>query len=90
MKVTGPEFRGAQVNAIKNFNSVVDYVCQVFDTEEVSTLVVDFINSIQYDPSLKLINLEKLAMVGKLITSNLFKQEGTNFKLCDFNISNKF
>ena len=78
MKSTGPEYRGAQVNAIKNFGYIMDDLGKIFvDAKELSNIVVDFVNSIHYDPSLKLINLEKVAMIGKLLGTNFFKQEGS-------------
>ena len=76
MGITGAEYRGAQVSALKNFGSTIDELAKIFDVQELSTIIVNFINSIHYDPSLKLINIEKVAMIGKLFSSNLFRQEG--------------
>eukprot|EP01119_Soliformovum_irregulare_P019984 TRINITY_DN6420_c0_g1_i1.p1 TRINITY_DN6420_c0_g1~~TRINITY_DN6420_c0_g1_i1.p1 ORF type:complete len:1484 (+),score=565.54 TRINITY_DN6420_c0_g1_i1:731-5182(+) len=75
MARTDPEFRGPQVNAIKNFGSAIMDLGRVFDVSQLSALIRDFVDSIQYDQNLKLHNMEKLYMLGKLLRASIFKEE---------------
>lgn len=79
MKKTSPEYRGAQANALKSFTSLIGDLTKIFDPKEISQIVNDFIASIQYSPSAKLLNMEKLQMIQKLIVGSLFTTLGMFF-----------
>eukprot|EP01114_Cavostelium_apophysatum_P014920 TRINITY_DN3977_c0_g1_i2.p1 TRINITY_DN3977_c0_g1~~TRINITY_DN3977_c0_g1_i2.p1 ORF type:complete len:1173 (+),score=379.10 TRINITY_DN3977_c0_g1_i2:1536-5054(+) len=75
MKKKSPEFVGAQTLALKNFTSMFQDLGQIFDIRELSDIACKFIESVQYSDSLKLLNLEKLSLIQKLISAELFLNE---------------
>jgi hypothetical protein len=51
-------------------------LAQIFDIKELSEIAKKFIGSAQYGESLKYINTEKLFLLQKLVTGDLFMQDG--------------
>lgn len=61
---------------MQNFGLVLDELAKIFEVHELGTIVVNFIQSIHYEASLKLLNMEKLAFIGRIIASKIFMDEG--------------
>ncbi len=87
MKRTSPEFIGVQTLALKvstcrilihcqNFSSMFQDLGLIFDIKELSGIASRFIESVQYGENLKLMNMEKLQLIHKLVCSELFLQQG--------------
>jgi hypothetical protein len=49
---------------------------RIFDMKDISVLIRDFVNAIPYSSSVKLLNIEKLQFMHKLIFSDLLSQQG--------------
>jgi hypothetical protein len=49
---------------------------QIFDIKELSGIAARFIESVQYGENLKLMNMEKLLLIHKLVCSDYFLNPG--------------
>lgn len=76
MVKTEREFIGAQTVALKNFISIFTDLEKIFNINERSKIAIDFINSVKYDESRKILNSEKLQLILNLVESDLFLHDG--------------
>ena len=72
MSKTSPEVIGAQTLALKNFSSMSQDLKSIFDVKEYCAITIKFIESVQYTENFKLMNIEKLQLIHKLVSSDLF------------------
>ncbi len=90
MLKTEREFIGAQTVALKNFMSIFTDLEKIYNITERSKIAINFINSVNYDESRKLLNLEKLQLILNLVESDLFLHDGTSFSHLFCSLSNSF
>jgi hypothetical protein len=76
MLKTEREFIGAQTVALKNFMSIFTDLEKIFNITERSKIAIDFINSVKYDESRKILNSEKLQLIQGIVESELFLNDG--------------
>ncbi|EGC38812.1 hypothetical protein DICPUDRAFT_27977 [Dictyostelium purpureum] len=72
MKRTEGNYIGAQTTALKIFNSMFNDLGQLFSIEERGTIARNFVDSVRYDESYKLLNMEKMNVILNLVEGDLF------------------
>jgi hypothetical protein len=72
------EFIGAQTIALKNFMSIFNDLEKIFVISERTKIAIDFIDSVKFDETRRLLNLEKLMLILNLVESELFLKDGTH------------
>ncbi|EGG21230.1 SH3 domain-containing protein [Cavenderia fasciculata] len=83
MKKTEREYIGAQTIALKIFSSMFSDLGQLFSIEERSEIAKNFIDSVRFDESLRLLNMEKMNVILKLTEGDLFLQNSSRTLLMD-------
>jgi hypothetical protein len=62
---------------VQNFSSVIGDLQKIFEAKELAAIIRDFVGSFPpHDPSLKLLNTEKLHLIHALVKSDIFLQAG--------------
>ncbi|GAM22716.1 hypothetical protein SAMD00019534_058910 [Acytostelium subglobosum LB1] len=72
MKRTEREYIGAQTFALRIFSSLFTDLGQLFSISERASIAIDFINSVRFDESLRLLNMEKMNVMLRLVEGELF------------------
>eukprot|EP01117_Protostelium_nocturnum_P003278 TRINITY_DN1423_c0_g1_i1.p1 TRINITY_DN1423_c0_g1~~TRINITY_DN1423_c0_g1_i1.p1 ORF type:complete len:1858 (+),score=684.59 TRINITY_DN1423_c0_g1_i1:134-5707(+) len=76
MEKTDATFRGAQTYTFKNFGQLGGEMGKIYSGTEYALIVKAFLESMQYDASLKLLNAEKLSFVKRIVkNSHLLNEE---------------
>ncbi|GAM25576.1 hypothetical protein SAMD00019534_087510 [Acytostelium subglobosum LB1] len=74
MERTEREYIGAQTIALKTFSSMFIDLGQLFTVEERCEIAKRFIDSVRFDESLRLLNMEKMNVIHSLAEGDLFLQ----------------
>eukprot|EP01133_Synstelium_polycarpum_P010994 gene10994-12806_t len=83
MQRTEREYIGAQTIALKTFSAMFSDLGELFSLEERADIARRFIDSVRFDESLRLLNMEKMHVIHKLVEGDLFLQPSSRALLLD-------